>query len=95
MIIKEARFKIRQDKLNEGLELIKTFVRKVHENEPGTIIYTSYQSDDDPTSFVHFMQFKDERAEEHHRNTEYVKTFVDGLYPISEKEPEFHNLREV
>lgn len=95
MIIKEARFKIKPEKLDEGLSLIRTFVHKVKKNEPDTLAYTSYQSEDDPTRFIHFMQFKDREAEEYHRNTEYVKTFVEGLYPICDEVPEFRNLNEV
>lgn len=94
MITKIAVFKVKKDKLSVCKKAIKEFVEKVRENEPETLVYESYQKYD-KVSFLHLMSFKDKKAEVFHRNTDWVKKFVDTLYPNCEEEPEFFELNLV
>ena len=75
------------------MEAIKELVNQVKKHEKGTLIYDAYQEDN--ISFTHLMCFKDEKSEEIHRNSSYVKKFVSVLYPNCEKEPVFIELRKI
>lgn len=92
MIAKIAEFKVKVDKLEECKKAIAEFVAAVKANEPGTILYESYQKTDS-VSFIHTMYFKDAEAEEMHKNSPYVKKFVDILYPNCEIKPTFTDLK--
>lgn len=94
MIIKIAEFKVKREKLHICLTAISKFVGNVHEKESDTLAYDAYQKEDG-ISFIHFMNFKDEKAEAHHRKTAYVKRFVEILYPNCEIPPVFTDLTPV
>ena len=87
MIRKVARYKVREEKVEEIKQAIKEFVEAVAENESGTF-YDAFYAEDN-TSFVHFMSFADREAEEKHRNAPYSRKFADILYPACVEEPEF------
>ena len=70
------------------------FIEAVKENEPGTLFYESYQGKGD-LSFFHLMTFEDSVAEEMHRQTPHMATFVQKLYPNCEDEPGFVELELV
>ena len=89
MIHQFAYFKIYEEKLHNALECIKNFVLKVHANEVNTILYISLQSQENKLEFTHYIIFKDEEAENYHKNTFWVKEFVDQLYPLYEIQPKF------
>jgi quinol monooxygenase YgiN len=93
-IVKTAHFKTTPESLDIVEAAIAEFVAAVRENEPGTLIYLSVQSKDDPTRFMHYMEFEDNAAEELHQNSAAVRRFVDILYPNSVAGVEFvdHNL---
>ena len=88
-------FKVKKDKVKEVKEIIQKFVNEIEENEPGTISYNCFQEKNDETSFIHTMTFESEKAEEHHRHTDYVKEFVHKLYPMCKNEPVFSELNLV
>lgn len=85
-------FKVKEESLNDALETIETFVKAVNTNEEGTLFYRSLQEKYNPTNFIHYMIFKNSKAEEHHRNTEWIKVFVSKLYPVCEIQPNFTKL---
>jgi quinol monooxygenase YgiN len=76
-----ARFQVKADQLEECKAAIIEFVAYVHANEPGTLLYTSLQQQDDPTQFVHYFIFQDEASREIHSSSEAVQRFTDILYP--------------
>ena len=90
-----ARYQVKADKLNEVKMIVSNFVELVKNNEPKTLKYEAFQEKNNPNEFVHFISFKDESAEEFHRNTEYVKKFIDALYPLCEKKPVFTHINKV
>ncbi len=87
-----AKYKIKKEKLKETEKVIKEFVAAVKKNEPGTLVYESFQLDD-KSSFVHFMSFKDEKSKNIHETSSYVNKFVKILYPNCEEEPQFFDLK--
>jgi len=58
-------------------------VDRITADEPGTRLYATFTSGDDPIEFLHVMVFGDEPAERLHRNSEAVREFVGVLYPIT------------
>jgi quinol monooxygenase YgiN len=85
-------FKVNRDHIEEAKKIITEFIDQIKNKEPGTLFYRCYQEKSDETSFIHVMTFQNEDAEETHRHTKYVKRFVNKLYPLCEKEPEFSEL---
>ncbi len=90
-IAKIANFQINLESLDLAKAAIEEFISAVRDNEPGTLIYLSIQSKDDPTEFLHYMEFADSAAEEIHRKSESVNKFVDILYPLTVSGVEFHD----
>ncbi len=88
-------FKVKQDKISFAKEIIKLFVDNIKVNEQATVQYQSLQEKEDPTRFTHIMTFKNEQADEAHRNAHYTKEFVEKLYPICTKEPQFSEVELV
>ncbi|MEK6846851.1 MAG: antibiotic biosynthesis monooxygenase [Nanoarchaeota archaeon] len=94
MIYKIAKFTVKKNKLKICKRAIKEFVHQIKNNEPGTILYESFQENNSST-FIHFMVFKDEKAEEKHADSEYVNKFTNILYPNCSKKPLFTELNLV
>ncbi len=94
-IHKTAKYTVQPDKLDECLAAINDFIDYIKANEPGTLQYTSYQQTEDPNSFVHFMSFEDDAAEQAHGSSEGVATFTGALYPRLVGEVEFTEYRVV
>ena len=90
-----ARYRVKKQKIAEVKKAISEFVRQVKKKERGTLRYESFQLEKHPSEFVHLMKFKDKKAEDLHRKTEYVKKFVAVLYPVCEKKPVFVRLKEI
>lgn len=88
---KLAEFKVRSDKLEEALGVIREFVAAIQANEPGVERYDSFQLADG-TRFVHLMEFVDKAAERSHREAPHTLTFVRELYPLCEVEPTFTDI---
>lgn len=91
---KTARFKVASDRVEEALDAIRRFVAHT-ESEPGTTVYASWQSSENPTDFLHLMEFVDEEAESAHRSSHEVTVFTDALYSICEQPPTFTDWREI
>jgi len=83
-----VRFEVQEGKLDEAKAAIQEFVLNIRQKEEKTLYYSSYQENENLLRFVHFMIFADSDSHQHHRNTEYVRNFVNKLYPICIKEPQ-------
>src|SRR5262245_66648804 len=83
-----AHFTIREDALDEVLPAISTFVAHTA-NEPGTLRYESWRSDEEPTRFLHVMEFVDADAERAHATSDAVKAFTAVVYPFCTEPPVF------
>ena len=80
-------FQVKEESLDEAKKLITELISNIRENEPGTLVYESLQLSKDPTSFIHFMIFADEEANDKHRSAPYMIEFVKRLYEICPNEP--------
>jgi quinol monooxygenase YgiN len=91
MISLIVKYKVKDDYVEIVKGLVRKFVTRVKDNEPETLVYESYQLED-KKEFVHFMKFQSREGEEFHRSTKWAKEFVDSLYPLCERKPEFIEL---
>lgn len=91
-IYRTARYQVRSGSLAVAAGIVNRFVAAVNGNEPGTRMYLAFQDKEDPTRFVHVMEFDDADAEEFHRGTDWVKEFTRGLYPTLEGGMTFEEL---
>lgn len=76
-----AYFVVRDDTLEVCQKAIREFVDYVRQNEPDTLLYTSLQSKEHATHFLHYFIFRDEAARELHANSEALNRFTGILYP--------------
>ncbi|SRR6266498_3058969 len=76
-----AEFEVQREALEVCQQTIREFVDYIRANEPDTILYTSLQEKDNPTCFVHYFIFRDEKAREIHSNSDAVNRFTSVLYP--------------
>lgn len=95
MIYMTARFRVQPESFSACLYTINDFIEYIKANEPDTLQYTSVNDFDDPYTFLHFFVFKDEAAEERHRNSPAVRAFVEALYPNLIGDVEFARWNEV
>ena len=86
-----AIYQVKPDKIEEVRLAVTEFIDAVKESEPGTLFYESYKGKDD-FSFFHVMTFENALAEELHRQTPHMATFVQKLGPNCEEEPGFVEL---
>lgn len=93
MIRKVVRYQVKEAELRPVEQAITEFVDAIAQNEPYTV-YEAYQSDDG-VSFVHFMSFPNQEAEEKHQTATYTMKFVEVLYPRCEAAPVFTDLKLV
>lgn len=80
-------FKVNEDKLDEAKKIINELISNVRENEPGVLLYKSLQSKKDPTTFIHFIIFKDSDAQMEHRQAKYVVEFIKDIYAVCPADP--------
>ena len=83
-----VHFEVQEGKLDEAKAAIREFISNIRQKEMKTLYYSSYQVNENPLRFVHFMIFVDSDSHQHHRGTQYVRNFVSKLYPVCIKEPQ-------
>lgn len=88
-------FEVYLKDIDKVKEIIRTFLRKIKENELDTLVYKSFQQKDQPEKFIHIMTFANEEAQNKHRNSPWCKTFVDQLYPKCKALPQPTSLQEI
>lgn len=89
-----VRYRVKKNKVEVVKKAIREFVDAIRKKEAGTLVYEAFQ-EPDGASFVHFMTFRDARAEASHRKAEHTLKFVGVLYPNCEQDPVFTELRLV
>ena len=80
-IVMIAQFEVRPEKLAECEETIRKFVEHIHRKESGTLLFTSLQESEEPTRFLHYFIFRDEKMREIHSYSEEANKFTAALYP--------------
>lgn len=76
-----AHYQVKPDAVEKVKAAIDEFVAYVTENEPGSVMYRAWQSQDDPTTFVHLFEFADEAAHAAHGGSAAVRRFESVYTP--------------
>ncbi|MBI4836775.1 MAG: hypothetical protein HY817_05985 [Candidatus Abawacabacteria bacterium] len=87
MIVKIARYSIREDTHSTVSAAIREFVQLIKQYEPDT--YYEAFSLLDSLDFIHVMKFPNAQAEQKHRFADYTQKFVAILYPLCAQLPVF------
>lgn len=80
-IAKTASFRVRPEAAEAVRAAIQEFVAHIRAHEAGTLLYASLRDAADPQRFLHLMIFAGDAAEQEHRKSAAVRTFVSILYP--------------
>lgn len=80
-IYQTAHYQVRASAVDKVKAAITEFVGYVAEHEPGSRMYTAWQSKDDPTRFVHLFEFADEAAHQAHGSSSAVRQFEAVYQP--------------
>lgn len=92
MLHRLISFEVKDEYLENAETLIKSFLTKLKKEEPDTLLYRSLQDKKVLTKFVHYIIFRNQDAQESHRNSLHVKRFVEELYPLCKTIPVFNDL---
>jgi quinol monooxygenase YgiN len=80
-IYQTAHYQVNPAAVAKVKAAITDFVEYVAANEPGSRMYTAWQSQDDPTRFVHLFEFADEAAHRAHGQSAAVRQFEAVYQP--------------
>jgi quinol monooxygenase YgiN len=80
-IYQTAHYQVNPEAVAKVRAAITDFVEYVAANEPGSRMYTAWQSKHDPTRFVHLFEFADEAAHEAHGRSAAVRQFEAVYQP--------------
>jgi quinol monooxygenase YgiN len=80
-IYQTAHYQVKESAVGKVKQAIEEFVAYVAKHEPGSRMYAAWQSEEDPTRFVHLFIFADEAAHEAHGNSEAVRRFESVYGP--------------
>jgi quinol monooxygenase YgiN len=80
-IYQTAHYQVNAASVDKVRQAIEEFVAYVAEQEPGSRMYTAWQSQDDPTRFVHLFIFADEAAHRAHGGSDAVRRFESVYTP--------------
>lgn len=84
-----VEYKVKPDAVNDVQKHIGNYIDTVRDTEPDIRVYESYQNKEESSKFIHLAEFKDEGAEQNHKDISHTKQFVEFLYPLCEQEPQF------
>ena len=74
-----ARFKVKENKVEEFVRIALELTEKVRELEPGTVNYEFFKLRDEPLGYAVYEQFTSEEAEEAHRDTPHFNELAPGM----------------
>ena len=80
-IFQIAEYDVKPDAVARVKQAVQEFVHYVETNEPGTLLYTAWQRQDDPAHFTHLFIFEDDAAKETHGRSTAVKSFESVYSP--------------
>jgi quinol monooxygenase YgiN len=80
-IFQTAHYRVNPAAVDRVRAAIEEFVAYVAEREPGSRMYTAWQSQQDPTRFVHLFIFADEAAQRAHGESAAVRHFESVYTP--------------
>ena len=84
---------VKQGKQEDFLAAVRDFIPTV-KKESGTIRYDLCQSTDDPTSFIFYEVYKNEKANTAHTDSPQFKAFFEKIGPLMSSPPAVHPVIE-
>ena len=57
-----ATIKVKEDKVEEARNFLKTLAEETLANEPGTLAYIPHQHKEDPTTFTFYEKYENDEA---------------------------------
>jgi quinol monooxygenase YgiN len=88
-----ATIKVKEDKIEEAKQALKSMAADVLESEAGTLAYQFHQRKDEPTLFVAYEKYETEEAfAEHSKN---LPARAGGLAGLLAGAPEIIMLEEI
>jgi quinol monooxygenase YgiN len=87
-IFQTAEYQVTPEAVARVKQAVQEFVHYVEANEPGTLFYSAWQHQGQPTRFTHFFVFENEAARTAHGHSSAVRRFesvytpdlVDGVF---------------
>ncbi|HJD75494.1 MAG TPA: antibiotic biosynthesis monooxygenase [Bacteroides reticulotermitis] len=80
-----ARIQVIEGKENEYLSLVEPLI-EASKTESGSFVYSLYQSTQNPTEFMVYEEYVDEKAFNEHCQTELFQAFGVKVKPLLAKE---------
>lgn len=93
MIHKLIQYSVRESDIEAVIEAITELLDGIRRNEPA-IRYEVYRVRE-TNSFIHYMSFPDEQAEQIHRTALYMQQFIGMVYPLCTDKPTFTDLDKI
>lgn len=80
-----ARIQVQKDKINDYIQLIAPLIEATRAEE-GNLVYTLYQSPENPSEFIFYEEYVNEEAFKAHGSSAYFKTFAVQVKPLLVKD---------
>lgn len=80
-IFQIAEYEVKPEAVDKVKQAVREFVHHVETNEPGTLLYSAWQTQNQPTHFTHFFAFEDAAAKAAHSRSNAVKRFESVYRP--------------
>ena len=92
MLTTLIRLKVLPEKQEEFEGLVRQLVADIAANEPDPKIYEVRRCKDDPLSYVYFMCFTDEAAQQSYQDADYHTTMSPKAIACLDGDPVFEEL---
>jgi quinol monooxygenase YgiN len=86
------RLKVLEHKVTEFEALVSTLVANIHANEPDPKIYEVRRVADQPHTYVYFIEFKDQAANDAYANAIYHRSAAPAIMACLDGDPVYETL---
>ena len=86
------RLKVLDHKVVEFEQLVSTLVANIHANEPEPQIYEVRRVVDQPRTYVYFIEFKDQAANDAYANALYHQNAAPAIMACLDGDPVYETL---
>jgi quinol monooxygenase YgiN len=86
------RLKVLEHKIAEFESLVATLVANIHANEPEPKVYEVRRVANEPRTYVYFIEFKDQVANDAYANAAYHRSAAPAILACLDGEPVYETL---
>ena len=86
------RLKVLEGKVEEFEKLVSTLVANIHANEPEPKMYEVRKVKDQPRTYVYFIAFKDQAANDTYDNAPYHRNVAPAIMACLDGDPVYETL---